>query len=197
MEWIILLLLILLAAWSVRIYNRFIRLRNQVAEAWAGIDVQLQRRYDLVPSLVATVKGYQQHESGVLERVAHLRGHPEMRVEQRSGEESGLSRSIGRLFALAEDYPELKASEGFRQLHASLVGIEEQLQYARRYYNGSVRDHNNLVEGFPSLLIARLFRFPLAEFFEIELSSQRAVPAVGPQPGPQVDSGPGAATGAP
>ena len=158
MDWLILSILILLAAWSVWTYNRFVRLRNQVAEAWAGIDVQLQRRYDLVPGLVATVKGYQQHESGVLERVAHLRGHPEMQIGQRSGEESGLSRSIGRLFALAEDYPELKASEGFRQLHASLVEIEEQLQYARRYYNGSVRDNNNLVEGFPSLLIARLFR---------------------------------------
>lgn len=186
MEWpilLILLLLLLLAAWSVWTYNRFIRLRNQVAEAWAGIDVQLQRRYDLVPGLVATVEGYRQHESGVLERVARLRGHPGMQVGQRSGEETGLSRSIGRLFALAEDYPELKASEGFRQLHASLVGIEEQLQYARRYYNGSVRDNNNLVEGFPSLLIARLFRFPLAEFFEIELASQRAVPKVGPQVG--------------
>jgi LemA protein len=183
MDSLILLLLILLAAWSVWTYNRFVRLRNQVAEAWAGIDVQLQRRYDLVPGLVATVKGYQQHESGVLERVAHLRGHPELQVGQRADEESGLSRSIGRLFALAEDYPELKASEGFRQLHASLVETEEQLQYARRYYNGSVRDHNNLVEGFPSLLIARLFRFPLAEFFEIELVSQRAAPQLAFGPG--------------
>ena len=89
-----------------------------------------------------------------------------------------LSRSIGRLFALAEDYPDLKASEGFRQLHDSLVEIEEQLQFARRYYNGSVRDNNNLVEGFPSLIVARLFRFIPAEFFEIELASQRAAPQV-------------------
>jgi LemA protein len=128
------------------------------------------------------------HESGVLERVAHLRGHPELQVGQRADEESGLSRSIGRLFALAEDYPELKASEGFRQLHASLVEIEEQLQYARRYHNGSVRDNNNLMEGFPSLLIARLFRFPLAEFFEIELASQRAAPRVGPALGAAPDT---------
>jgi LemA protein len=181
MEWLILLLaLTAIAGWAVWTYNRFVRLRNQVAEAWAGIDVQLQRRYDLVPGLVATVKGYREHESSVLERVARLRGHPELQVAERAGEESGLSRSIGRLFALAEDYPELKASEGFRQLHASLVEIEEQLQYARRYYNGSVRDNNNLVEGFPSLLIARLFGFRLAEFFEIELASQRSVPRVGP-----------------
>ena len=176
MDWLILFILVLLAAWAVWTYNRFIRLRNQVAEAWAGIDVQLQRRYDLVPGLVATVKGYMQHESGVLERVAQLRSHPDLRPEQRAGEESGLSRSIGRLFALAEDYPDLKASEGFQQLHASLVEIEEQLQYARRYYNGSVRDNNNLVEGFPSLIVARLFGFRLAEFFEIELASQRLPP---------------------
>ena len=102
-----------------------------------------------------------------------------MPVGQRAGEESGLSRSIGRLFALAEDYPDLKASEGFQQLHRSLVGIEEQLQYARRYYNGSVRDNNNLVEGFPSMVVASLFGFRSAAFFEIELASQRAAPVVG------------------
>jgi LemA protein len=178
MEWLLLLILAAALAWSVWTYNRFVRLRNQVNEAWAGIDVQLQRRYDLVPGLVATVKGYTKHESGVLERVTRLRGHPDLAVEKRAGEESGLSRSIGRLFALAEDYPDLKANEGFQQLHSSLVEIEEQLQFARRYYNGSVRDNNNLVEGFPSLLIARLFRFVPAEFFEIELASQRAAPGV-------------------
>jgi LemA protein len=178
MEWITLLILAAVLAWGVWTFNRFVRLRNQVKEAWAGIDVQLQRRYDLVPGLVATVKGYMQHESGVLERVTRLRGHPDMPVDQRAGEESGLSRSIGRLFALAEDYPDLKASEGFQQLHSSLVEIEEQLQYARRYYNGSVRDHNNLAEGFPSLLVARLFGFRRAGFFEIELASQRTAPVV-------------------
>jgi len=179
MEWLLLIALSALLGWTAWTFNRLIRLRNQVREAWAGIDVQLQRRYDLVPGLVATVKGYMQHESGVLERVTRLRGHLDMPVEQRAGEESGLSRSIGRLFALAEDYPDLKASEGFRQLHRSLVETEEQLQYARRYYNGSVRDNNNLVEGFPSLLVARLFGFRLADFFEIELASQRDAPVVG------------------
>ena len=101
-----------------------------------------------------------------------------MEREERASQESGLSRSIGRLFALAEDYPDLKASEGFRQLHESLVEIEEQLQYARRYYNGSVRDNNNLVEGFPSMIVARLFGFINAAFFEIELVSQRAAPDI-------------------
>ena len=169
---------LLLLAWAVWTYNRLVRLRNQVDEAWAGIDVQLQRRHELVPNLVATVKGYMQHESGVLERVTRLRGDPEMKREERASQESGLSRSIGRLFALAEDYPELKASEGFGQLHESLVEIEEQLQYSRRYYNGSVRDNNNLVEGFPSMLIARGFSFRPAVFFEIELASQRAAPDI-------------------
>jgi LemA protein len=179
MEWLLLFALTALLGWIAWTFNRLVRMRNQVLEAWAGIDVQLQRRYDLVPGLVATVKGYMQHESGALERVTRLRGHPDMTVGERAGEESGLSRSIGRLFALAEDYPDLKASEGFQQLHRSLVEIEEQLQYARRYYNGSVRDNNNLVEGFPSLLVARLFGFRTADFFEIELASQRAAPVVG------------------
>jgi LemA protein len=179
MEWLILIILAAPLGWCVWTFNRFVRLRNQVNEAWAGIDVQLQRRYDLVPGLVATVKGYMKHESGVLERVTRLRQQPDMTVGRRGGEETGLSHSIGRLFALAEEYPDLKASAGFRQLHDSLVEVEEQLQYARRYYNGSVRDNNNLAESFPSLLIARLFRFRLAEFFEIELASQRQPPTVG------------------
>ena len=167
---------LIVLVWGVWTYNRLVRFRNQVNEAWAGIDVQLLRRYQLVPNLVATVKGYMKHESGVLKRVTKLRGNPQMGREERASQESGLSRSIGRLFALAEDYPDLKASEGFRQLHASLVEIEEHLQFARRYYNGSVRDNNNLVEGFPSMLIARLFGFITAAFFEIELASQRAAP---------------------
>jgi len=172
----ILITLFIVLAWAVWTYNRLVRLRNQVDEAWAGIDVQLQRRHELVPNLVATVKGYMKHESGVLERVTKLRGNPQMEREERASQESGLSRSIGRLFALAEDYPDLKASEGFSQLHASLVEIEEHLQFARRYYNGSVRDNNNLVEGFPSMLIAQMFGFITAAFFEIELASQRAAP---------------------
>ena len=178
MQTILIIAALLLLAWAVWTYNRLVRLRNQVDEAWAGIDVQLQRRHELVPNLVATVKGYMQHESGVLERVTRLRGDPEMKREERASQESGLSRSIGRLFALAEDYPELKASEGFSQLHESLVEIEEQLQYSRRYYNGCVRDNNNLVEGFPSMLIAQSFSFRPAVFFEIELASQRAAPDI-------------------
>jgi LemA protein len=178
MTWLLIILLIAVLLWGVMTFNRAVKLRNQVNEAWAGIDVQLQRRYELVPNLLATVKGYLKYESAVLERVTRLRGEPAMPVHQRGDEESGLSRSIGRLFALAEDYPDLKASEGFQQLHRSLVEIEDHLQFARRYYNGSVRDNNNLVEGFPSMIIARMFGFRTATFFEIELASQRQAPDV-------------------
>ena len=178
MDILLTVIVLVVLAWAAWTFNRLVRLKNQVDEAWAGIDVQLQRRHELVPNLVATVKGFMQHESGVLERVSRLRSATGMQRDERANQESGLSRSIGRLFALAEDYPELKANEGFQQLHTSLVEIEEQLQFARRYYNGSVRDNNNMTEGFPSLLIARLFAFKSAEFFEIELASQRAAPQV-------------------
>lgn len=178
MAWLIALLLAALLGWGILTYNRLVRLRNQVSEAWAGIDVQLQRRHELVPNLVATVKGYTQQESSALERVTRLRAQAVMPLSQRASEETGLSRSLERLFALAEAYPDLKASAGFQQLHASLVEIEEHLQYARRYYNGSVRDSNNAVESFPSLVVARLFGFRTADFFEIELASQRLAPAI-------------------
>ncbi len=178
MEWLAILALAALLAWGIVTFNRLVRLRNQVDEAWAGIDVQLQRRYELVPNLVATVKGYAQHESSALERVTRLRNQPIMPLQRREQEENGLSQSIARLFALAEAYPDLKANEGFAQLHESLVEIEEQLQYARRYYNGSVRDNNNQVQSFPALIVAQLFGFGEAAFFEIELASQRAAPAI-------------------
>ncbi len=171
-------LIILLLIAVVWIYNRLVRNRNLVNEAWAGIDVQLQKRSELVPNLVQTVKGYARHESSVFEEVAQIRSTVESSVDTRAKQETALSRSLGRLFALAEDYPDLKASEGFQQLHASLVEIEDHLQYARRYYNGAVRDNNNLVESFPSNIIAGMFRFMPAEFFEIELASQRSTPDV-------------------
>jgi LemA protein len=171
------LVLVILGA-GIWIYNRLIRNRNRVSEAWAGIDVQLQKRFELVPNLVQTVKGYAAHESSVLEEVAHIRKTGETGVAARAQQETNLSRSLGRLFALAEDYPDLKASEGFQQLHNSLIDIENHLQFARRYYNGAVRDNNNAVESFPSNLVAGWFNFKLAEFFEIELASQRSAPNV-------------------
>lgn len=172
---IVVLLFLIAVIWF---YNNLVKNRNLVSEAWAGIDVQLQMRAELVPNLVQTVKGYADHESSVLEDVAQIRSSGTTGVEARAKQETALSASLGRLFALAEAYPDLKASESFQQLHSSLVEIEDQLQYARRYYNGAARDNNNAVEKFPSNIIAGLFDFPLAEFFEIELVSQRSAPDV-------------------
>jgi LemA protein len=177
-SWIILFVLVAVASWAVLAYNRMVRLRNQVTAAWADIDVQLKRRFDLIPNLVEIVKGYQRHEARVLEDVTRLRSDVQTPVRERNSRENALTGHIVRLFAVAEAYPELKAAENFRGLHHSLVEVEDHLQYARRYYNGSVRDNNNLVESFPSLLIARLFRFRSAEFFEIELASMREAPGV-------------------
>ena len=178
MSGILLTLLLLLVVAAIWMYNRLIRNRNLIGEAWAGIDVQLQKRSELVPNLVQTVKGYASHESAVFEEVVQIRNSGDTQVSTRAKQETALSRSLGRLFALSEDYPDLKASEGFQQLHTSLVEIEEHLQYARRYYNGAVRDNNNLVESFPSNIIANIFKFKQAEFFEIELASQRSAPDV-------------------
>jgi LemA protein len=163
---------------GVWIYNRLIKNRNLVKEAWAGIDVQLQKRHELVPNLVSTVKAYAAHETGLFEKVARIRSDREASVPDTARQETSLSHSLGRLFALAEDYPDLKASEGFQQLHSSLIEIEDHLQFARRYYNGAVRDNNNVVESFPSNLLAGLFKFSTAEFFEIEFAAQRRMPDV-------------------
>jgi len=167
---------------GVVFYNKLIKHRNLVNEAWAGIDVQLQKRAELVPNLVQVVKGYAAHESSVFEDVARIRSNaesdPDDAVATRAKHETALSRSLSRLFLLAEDYPDLKASEGFQQLHSTLVEVEEHLQFARRYYNGAARDNNNAVQSFPSNIIANLFHFSQAEFFQIELASQRAVPDV-------------------
>ena len=175
---ILITLVVLLLGTGIWIYNRLIRSRNRVSEAWAGIDVQLQKRAELVPNLVQTVKAYAAHESTVFEEVAHIRSTGAKSVDARALEETALSKSLGRLFALAEDYPDLKASEGFQQLHDSLIDIENHLQFSRRYYNGAARDNNNIVESFPSNIVAGFFNFKQAEFFEIELASQRSVPDV-------------------
>ncbi len=173
-----LLVILALGIGLVWVYNRLVRQRNIVSAAWADIDVQLQKRHELVPNLVATVRGYMRHEADVLENTTLARrGAPED-LGPLAAQETGLSRSIGQLFLLAEDYPDLKASDGFQQLHESLVAVEDDLQYARRYYNGAVRDNNNLIQSFPVNLVAGPLGFREAEFFEIELASQRQAPRV-------------------
>jgi LemA protein len=173
----IVLVLALLATWAVFAFNRLVRLRNQVRTAWADIDVQLTRRHDLVPALVAAVKGYAGHESTVLQAVTELRGQAVATKDPAllGHVESSLEQALGRLLALREAYPDLKANENFAQLQRDLVEVEEQLQYARRFYNGAVRDYNDGTQRVPDLAIARVFGFHDAQFFQIEEENRAPV----------------------
>lgn len=176
---ILLVVLVLLVFWAVSIYNRLVKHRNLVKEGWSGIDVQLKRRTDLIPNLLETVKGYAKHEEDLFKKVTELRAQSVQAdgVAAQGAAESALSKSLLNLFAVAENYPELKADQNFRQLQSELSGLEDQIQMARRYYNGTVRDFNILIESFPSNLVANSFGFDIADYFEIE-SSERAVPEV-------------------
>jgi len=167
----------MLVLWAIFAFNRLIRLRNQVRTAWADIDVQLIRRHDLVPQLVAAVQGYVGHERTLLEAVTALRTQAmALNSPAKLGEvESALEQLLGRLFVLQEAYPDLKASENFMQLQRDLVEVEEQLQYARRFYNGAVRDYNDAVQRVPDLVVARSFGFRDAEFFQTGGDERAAV----------------------
>jgi len=178
--WILFALLLSLVAYTVWTYNRLVGLKNQLREAWSGVDVQLKRRHDLIPNLVECVKGYRTHEREVLEAVTRERAAAQAArgIADTSTAENHLTLELRSLFAVAEAYPELKADQHFRQLGNSLVAVENDIQFARRYYNGSVRDLNNLVQSFPSLFVARGFHFGEEEFFEIETTTARNAPAV-------------------
>jgi LemA protein len=166
--------------WFVALYNRFIRGKNLVREAWSGIEVQLKRRHDLIPNLLETVKGYMQYERQLLQDITSLRSKSMStdNIKEKASAENALSGTLKTLFALAEAYPDLKANQSFLDLQKNLADIEEQIQLARRYYNGTVRDYNILVESFPSVLVARFFGFNLADFFEVESATEREVPTV-------------------
>lgn len=170
-------ILVLLLAWGVFAYNRLVRLRNQVRTAWADIDVQLTRRHDLVPQLVGAVKGYADHERTVLDAVTALRSQAvSLNSPARLAEvEASLEQALGRLFALKEAYPDLKASESFAQLQRDLVEVEEHLQYARRFYNGAVRDYNDTVQRVPDALVANAGNFRPAEFYQAREDERAAV----------------------
>jgi LemA protein len=166
---IALLVVAALAAWAVFVFNRLVRLRNQVRTAWADIDVQLQRRHDLVPSLVAAVKGYAGHEQALMESLTALR--TQAMAAQSSPQrlepiEDALQQGLGRLLAVVEAYPDLKASANFMQLQSELVEVEEHLQYARRFYNGAVRDYDNGLQRIPDVVVARAFGFQDADYFQ-------------------------------
>ena len=174
----VIVLIILFA--TVLAYNRLVTLRNMVKEGWSGIDVQLMRRAALIPNLVETVAGYMAHERKLLAEIAELRSRS-LRTEKvgEKGEiESALSRSLGSLLAVAEGYPDLKASRNFLELQKELTAIEDQIQMARRYYNGTVRNLNIAVESFPGNIVAKLFSFVQAEFFALDDDADRQVPQV-------------------
>jgi LemA protein len=178
--YILLGVVVVLLLGAVVIYNRLVTNKNMVAEGWSGIDVQLKRRADLIPNLIEAVKGYMGHERGVLDQVTELRvkSLAAQGVGDKAKAEGALGAALGNLFAVAENYPDLKASQNFLELQKSLADIEDQIQLARRYYNGAARNFNILIQSFPSNLVASTFRFTPVEYFEIEAAADRAVPKV-------------------
>ena len=176
---LIVLVVLAIALWAIGAYNKFVRLKNLVSEGWSGIEVQLKRRSNLVPNLVATVKGYAEHESSVFEEVTQARASiGRGSVGEQAVAESNMAKSLMNLFAVAENYPGLKADKNFQQLQAELSDLEDVIQKARRYYNGTVRDFNTALELFPGNVIASMFNFASAEFFELENEADGAVPEV-------------------
>ena len=178
---VIVVLLVILALAGVVSYNRFVRQRNLVEESWRQIDVELHRRHDLIPNLVETVKGYAAHERGTFEAVTQARNAaatPGATPAEQAAQENLLTGALRQLFAVAEAYPQLKANENFLALQQQLTETEDRIAAGRRFYNGNVRALNVRVESFPSSIIAKMFNFEKAEYFEAEDPTVRAVPNV-------------------
>ncbi len=175
-------ILLFLCLFLIAYYNKLVRGRNLVEEAWSGISVQLKRRHDLIPSLVNTVRGYAQHESAVLREVTEARAYAlaasSGAVQDVAQAENALNRALRSLFAVSENYPQLRASENFLQLQEQLAELEDAIQASRRYYNGTARDQNDNVLQFPGNLVARLFSFNRVEYFELDSEEDRRVPEV-------------------
>ena len=181
MVWIVIIVIIaLLVIGLITLYNRFVRLRNRVDNAWAQIEVQLKRRWDLIPNLVETVKGYAAHERETFEAVtqARARAQQAQTPAETAQAEGILGAALGRLFAVAEAYPELQADENFRQLQAELAETENRVAVSRQVYNDSVLTYNNAIQTFPGAVLAGPFGFTIREFFEVEEEAQREAPVV-------------------
>ncbi len=174
--WILLGVAVLALVWVIAVYNRFVRLVQRTKEAWADIDVQLKRRYDLIPNLVEAVKGYVKHEAGTLEKVTAARAAAMDAggVEAKGKAENMLSGALKSLFAVAESYPDLKANTNFLELQRELSDTENKIQAARRFYNGNVRDLNTAIESFPGNILADFFRFEPREFFALDETASAA-----------------------
>jgi len=168
--YIILGIVVILIIYFIAQYNSLVKLKNQAEAAWSDIDVQLKRRYDLIPNLVETVKGYAAHEKETLERVIKARNMAisATNLQEKAEAENMLTGALKTIFALSENYPDLKANQNFLQLQNTLNEIEDNIQNARRYYNAVVRDLNTKIESFPSNIIAKMFNFSKKEYFEIE-----------------------------
>ncbi|MCP4367403.1 MAG: LemA family protein [Deltaproteobacteria bacterium] len=166
--------------WLIGIYNKLVRNKNMVEEGWSGIDVQLKRRSNLIPNLIEAVKGYMGHEAKLLSEITQLRSQSKntQAVAEKSKVETALTRSLGNLIAVAESYPDLKANQNFLDLQNELSQIENDIQMARRYFNGTVRNLNIMIEAFPSNLVAGQFGFVKADFFEIKDPGDRKLPDV-------------------
>jgi len=178
--YILLGIIVVVGGYLIMAYNGLVRNKNLVGEGWSGIDVQLRRRADLIPNLIETVKGYAAHEDKLFRDIAELRAKSIAggTVAEQSAVGQAMTAALGRLFAVAEAYPELKADANFRDLQDKLAGIEDEIQMARRYYNGAVRNLNTMIESFPTNLIANQFGFTKAEFYEIGDAAAREVPKV-------------------
>lgn len=156
--------------WFIVQYNGLVSLRNYISESWSNVDTELKRRYDLIPNLVSTVKGYAAHERAVLERVVELRNRCAANngaVADQARDEGDLVNALKQMFVVVENYPQLKADQNFRQLQSELINTENRIQAARRFYNGNVRDYRNKCESFPSNLVAGMFNFQPHEFFSV------------------------------
>jgi len=178
----LIVLVVVLVAWAVGLYNGLIRLRNEVRNAWAQIDVQLKRRYDLIPNLVETVKGYAKHERGTLEAVVQARQQAinvsADDVVQKAQAENMLTKTLRSLFALAENYPDLKANQNFLALQEELASTENKIGFARQYYNDAAMKLNNMIQMFPSNIVATMFNFHQEKYFEVEEAIEREAPKV-------------------
>ena len=177
--WILLAIVVVLVLVLITFYNRLVRFRNRVENAWAQVDVQLKRRYDLIPNLVETVKGYAAHEKGVFEAVTNARAQAmQASGPAASGAAEGiLGQALGRLFAVAEAYPDLKANQNFLQLQEELTATEGRVAYARQFYNDSVLEYNNKLEQFPTMYFARWLKFQRREYFETD-EAARTTPQI-------------------
>lgn len=173
---IVLVALVALIGWAVAMYNGLVTMRNRVEEAWSDIDVQLKRRYDLIPNLVSTVKGYAAHEKETLQNVTEARSQA-MQAESphdKAQAENFLSDTLKSLFAVSEAYPDLKANQNFLELQRELTDTENKVQASRRFYNGNVRDYNTKIETVPTNIVANTFNFTQREFFELAEDEQEA-----------------------